>query len=238
MAAGEDVPGTVFGHGHLHVGGEKMSKSRGTGVHPNALLDVFGTDSYRYYFMRQFAFGNDGDYSIESMTARHNADLANGLGNLASRILAMLGSSFDGRVPEPVDGAAAGDLPDAVARAVAALDDHIRAVRLQDAVEAVWTIVDRANGYLVEEAPWKLAKDPAAADRMASVLYAGAETLRILAILISPIMPAAAGRLWDQLGIAGSVSDQRLPEAAGWGLLEPGTRTTKGEGLFPRLDAP
>jgi len=237
MAAGEEVPGTVFGHGHLFVGGEKMSKSRGTGVHPNELLDVFGTDSYRYYFMRQFQFGADGDYSIESMTDRHNADLANGLGNLASRVLAMLASSSDGVVPEPTVDGAASDLPEIIAEAAARYDEHMLAVALQPALDAVWSIVDRANGYLVEKEPWKLAKDPERRAEMQSILYASAELLRILALLIQPIMPSAAQRLWDQLGLGGAVADQRLPDAARWGGLAPGTPTTKGDSLFPRLES-
>ncbi|MEX0984738.1 MAG: methionine--tRNA ligase [Actinomycetota bacterium] len=235
MAAGEAVPGTVFGHGFLHVGGEKMSKSRGTGVHPNELLDLFGTDPYRYYFMRQFAFGSDGDYSIESMTARHNADLANGLGNLASRVLAMLASSFDGVIPAPSVEGAASDLPEVIASAAARYDEHMLAVAPQQALDAVWSVVDRANGYLVERAPWKLAKDPDRLAELQSVLYASAETLRVLAVLIQPIMPTTAQTLWTQLGQPGQVDAQRLPAASSWGLLAPGSRTFKGEGLFPRL---
>ena len=236
MAAGEEVPKTVFVHGHLTIGGEKMSKSRGTGVHPFELLDRFGVDSYRYYFMRQIPFGNDGDYSLESMVERHNADLANGLGNLASRVLAMLGSYYDGAVPAVEAEGAESDLPDVVARAAARYDEAMLAVQLQPGLNAVWSIVDRANGYLVEKEPWKLAKDPDRRAELASVLYASAETLRVLAVLIQPIMPSAAQRLWDQLGIGGTVEEQRLPRASAWGLLPPGTKTTKGESLFPRLE--
>ena len=168
MAAGEAVPRTVFVHGFLTIGGEKMSKSRGTGVHPFELLDIFGVDSYRYFFLRQFAFGNDGDYSLESITERHNADLANGLGNLAARVLAMLGSYFDGAVPAPELEGCEADLPAVTASAVANYDAHMLAVELQPAVAAVWSIVDRANGYLVEKEPWKLAKDPDARAELAA----------------------------------------------------------------------
>jgi methionyl-tRNA synthetase len=237
MAAGEDVPRTVFAHGFLFVGGEKMSKSRGTGVHPTELLDQFGTDSYRYYFTRQFAFGNDGDYSIESMVERHNADLANGLGNLASRVLAMLGSYFDGAVPPPEVEGAEDDLPVVTADAAARYDAHVVAVELQGGVAAVWSIVDRLNGYLVEKEPWKTAKEPERRAELASVLYAAAESLRILAVLIQPIMPSAAERLWTQLGLPGSAVEQRVPDAVAWGQLAPGTATHKGEALFPRLDS-
>ena len=189
MAAGVEVPKTVFAHGFINVGGEKMSKSSGTGTHPFELLDHFGVDSYRYYFMREISFGQDGNFSWESMTERHNADLANGLGNLASRVLAMLASYFDGVVPEPVAPDAQSDLPAVIDDALGRYDELMLAVQLQPALVAVWDIVDRANHYLVEKEPWKLAKDPANRDELASVLYAAAETLRVLAVAIAPIMP-------------------------------------------------
>jgi methionyl-tRNA synthetase len=235
MAAGLEVPLTVFGHGFLLVGGEKMSKSRRTGVHPIELIDHFGVDSYRYYFLREVPFGKDGNYSWESMVERHNADLANGLGNLASRVLAMLGSYFGSVLPEPSDPAAADDLPELVADVVRRLDAHIRRYELTQGVAAIWELVERANKYLVEKEPWKI-KDPEKRDELASILYASAETLRILAVLIYPIMPRAAGVLWSQLGIQDPLEDQRLPQAAEWGRLPVGTVTTKGESLFPRLE--
>jgi methionyl-tRNA synthetase len=236
MAAGLEVPKTVLVHGFLTVGGEKMSKSRGTGVHPLELLDRFGVDSYRYFFIREFPFGSDGNYSMEAIVERHNADLANGLGNLASRVLAMLGSYFDGLVPAPTGEGTEGDLPEVAGAVGRRVDELMCDLELTPAVVAMWEIVDRANGYLVEKEPWKVAKDETRRDELGSVLYTAAETLRILAILISPVMPSAAERLWSQLGIDASLSDQRLPGALEWGRLAPGTRTTKGESLFPRLE--
>jgi len=149
----------------------------------------------------------------------------------------MLASSCGGVVPEPTVDGAASDLPEVIASAAARYDEHMLAVALQPALDDVWSIVDRANGYLVEKEPWKLAKDPERRGEMESVLYASAELLRILAVLIQPIMPSAAQRLWDQLGIGGPVAGHRLPDAARWGLLAPGTVTTKGESLFPRLES-
>jgi methionyl-tRNA synthetase len=227
----------VLAHGFLYVGGERMSKSRGTGIHPFGLLDRFGPDSYRYYFMREIPFGQDGNYSQDSMVDRHNEDLANGLGNLASRVLAMLASNYGGVVPDANEPAEAGALPALVTDVVARSDSAMEDLALTTALATVWEIVTEANRYLVERTPWKLAKDPDRAEELAKVLYASTEVLRILAVLISPVMPGAARRLWDQLGILEPLEAQRLPAAGAWGGLAPGTKTTKGESLFPRLDA-
>jgi methionyl-tRNA synthetase len=236
MAGGVEPPRQVWAHGFLTVGGEKMSKTRATGIPPKQLVDHFGVDAYRYYFLREVQFGQDGSFSWESMTERYNADLANGLGNLASRVLAMMDQYFGGTVPEPADQAAAGDLPATVAEAAARYDQLMDDVALSPALGAVWSVVDRANGYLVEEQPWALARSEADRLRLASVLYASAEVLRVLAVLVFPAMPSAAERLWAQLGLGGSPAEARLPEAARWGGLPPGTRVRRGDALFPRLD--
>ena len=236
MAAGIDPPRRVWAHGFLLVGGEKMSKTKLTGIHPKQLVDHFGVDAYRYHFLRDVPFGQDGNFSWESMLARYNADLANGLGNLASRVLAMLASYFGGEVPEATQEGAAGTLPATVEDVVARYDRAMGDMALSGAVAAVWDVVDAANQYLVERAPWKLAKDPTAREELASVMYAAAEILRILAVLILPVMPRAARRLWSALGPAARLDDQRLPDAASWGGLEPGTRSHRAEPLFPRLE--
>jgi methionyl-tRNA synthetase len=236
MAGGLEPPRQVWAHGFLTVGGQKMSKTNATGIHPFELLDHFGVDSYRYYFLREIQFGQDGSFSWESMVERHNADLANGLGNLASRVLAMLATSFDGAVPEPGDPEVAGDLPATAAAALDRYQEAMAQVAPAQALAAAWELVARANQYLVERQPWQAAKDPARREELAGVLYAAAETLRILAVLIAPAMPAAAERLWTQLGVSSPLLDAHLPGAAGWGGLEPGTVTKRGDALFPRLD--
>jgi methionyl-tRNA synthetase len=236
MAAGVAPPRQVWAHGFITVGGEKMSKSKLTGIHPFDLVDHFGVDAYRYYFLREIQFGQDGSFSWESMLDRYNADLANGLGNLASRVLAMIDQYFEGELPEATDPAASGDLPQVVSQAVARYDDLVHQVTLSPAIGAVWDVVARANQYLVEREPWALAKDPHRRGELASVLYASAEVLRILAALASPFMPRAAARLWEQLGHPEPLEEQRLPAAASWGGLVPGTRVRRGEPLFPRLD--
>jgi methionyl-tRNA synthetase len=236
LAGGVEPPRQVWAHGFLTVGGEKMSKTRATGIPPKQLVDHFGVDAYRYYFLREVQFGQDGSFSWESMTDRYNADLANGLGNLASRVLAMIDQYFGGSVPEPAEDGAEGDLPATVADAAARYDRLMDEVALSPALGAVWRVVDRANGYLVEEQPWALARSDPDGPRLASVLYASAEVLRVLAVLTFPAMPSAARRLWAQLGLEGSPADVRLADAARWGGLRPGTRVRRGEALFPRLD--
>ena len=237
MAGDVEPPTQVWAHGFLTVGGRKMSKTNATGIHPFELVDHFGVDSYRYYFMREIAFGADGSFSWESMVDRHNADLANGLGNLVSRVLAMLGTGFGGLVPDPGSTGAEDDLPAVIERAAKGYDEHMSTLALTQALASVWEVVDRANGYLVEKEPWKIAKDDDRRDELAGVLYAATETLRALAVMIRPIMPGAAARLWDQLGIADPIDAQRLPAAARWRGLAVGTKTSKGEALFPRLDS-
>ncbi len=237
MAGGVAPPDQVWAHGFLTVGGRKMSKTNATGIHPFELADHFGVDSYRYYFMREIQFGQDGSFSWESMVDRHNADLANGLGNLASRVLAMLASYFDGAVPEPGPTKVEDDLPDVIEDAVRRYDEHMATLALSQALGAVWDVVGRANGYLVEKEPWKVAGEEGRRDELAGILYAAAETLRILAVLIRPIMPGAAERLWAQLGIDRALDDQRLPQGARWGGLAAGTKSSKGDALFPRLES-
>jgi methionyl-tRNA synthetase len=237
MAAGIEPPAQVWAHGFLTVGGKKMSKTNATGIHPFELLDRFGVDSYRWYFLREVQFGQDGSFSLESMVDRHNAELSNGIGNLASRVLAMLRSYFDGVLPAPNFEGAESDLPHVVAEAARRYDEEMLAVRPTAALAAVYDVVVRANRYMVERSPWALVKDAARRDELGSILYASAETLRALTILVSCVMPSAAARLWEQLGIERTLDVQRLADAGTWGGMVPGTRTTKGESLFPRVDA-
>jgi methionyl-tRNA synthetase len=237
MAAGVELPRCIWAHGFLLVGGEKMSKTKLTGIHPFDLVDHFGVDAYRYYFLREIQFGQDGSFSWESMLDRYNADLANGLGNLASRVLAMIDSYFEGSVPEPTVAGVDAELARVVRTRVKRFVDSMEEVALTGALAAVWEIVAAANHQLVRWEPWALAKDLGKRGELASILYASAEVLRILAVLISPAMPGAGGRLWEQLGMGEALEAQRLPEAASWGGVKPGTRVRRGDALFPRLEA-
>jgi methionyl-tRNA synthetase len=182
MAAGIEPPTKVFAHGFLLVGGEKMSKTKLTGIHPFELIEHFGLDAYRYHFLTDVQFGQDGSFSWESMLARYNADLANGLGNLASRVLAMIDSYFDGQVPDPGQAPQASEgLRREAGALVETYAQAMQDLRLTAAMASVTELVSQANQYLVEKAPWSLAKEPERRGDLAAVLYASAELLRIVA---------------------------------------------------------
>ena len=240
MAAGLEVPRGVFAHGWLLVGGEKMSKSKLTGIAPSEITDVFGSDAYRFYFLSAIAFGQDGSFSWEDLSARYQAELANGFGNLASRTTAMIERYFEGIVP-PAGEYAEGDLAiqRIVADAATAADAAIERFRIDEAISAIWRIVDALNAYITENEPWVLAKDDAQRERLGTVLYTAADGLRALAVLLSPVMPVATEKLWVALGAAeslGRLQDQPIREAGGWGILTPGVSVNGLAPLFPRVE--
>lgn len=240
MAAGLEVPRQVFAHGWLLVGGEKMSKSKLTGIAPTEITDVFGSDAFRYYFMRAIPFGQDGTFSWEDLAARYQAELANGFGNLASRVIAMIGRYRDGAVPaatEPTErdlGVRA-----TVHEAAVDADSAIDRMAPHEAIAAVWRIVDELNGYLTLEEPWALAKRPESQGRLDAVLATAAEGLRALAVLLSPVLPTATTRLWEALGARsalGPLADQPIRQAGQWDQLPAGTRVGALAPLFPRIE--
>ena len=238
MAAGLPPAAQVFGHGWLLVGGEKMSKSKLTGIAPSQITDTFGSDAFRYYFMKAIAFGQDGSFSWEDLSARYQAELANGFGNLASRSIAMIHKYFDGTLPAAsnftdedlkVQQVAA----DAVKNANAAIDE----IAIQDAITSVWTLVDELNNYITVQQPWVLAKDEANTERLGTVLNTTAEGLRALAVLLNPVVPKAAEKLWSALvGDSAELAAQPLDEAGVWGQLKVGSKIGQLEALFPRVE--
>lgn len=239
MAAQLPLPAQVFAHGWLLVGGEKMSKTKLTGIAPSDITDVFGADAFRYYFMRAINFGSDGSFSWEDMAARYNSELANGLGNLASRATAMVVRYCEGVLPEPgtysnADRQLQTALLDAVTQADAAM------LRLDFAagIAEVREYIDMVNLYVTEQEPWKLAKNDEQRERLHTVLYTMSEALRAIAVLYHPIMPTAMASLWGRLGAIphlGEISEQRVQDAGTWGQLPPGALLAKGDSLFPRV---
>ncbi|CAL9467519.1 Methionine--tRNA ligase [Streptomyces sp. enrichment culture] len=245
MAQGLPLPGRVAANGWLMVGGEKMSKSNLTGISPQQLTGHFGVDAYRWYFLRAIAFGQDGSFSWEDFSARYTSELANDYGNLASRLAAMVNKYFDGLLPESkADGEAEQAVREGMAKAVAEADRRIGdELDFAGGIAAVFDFIKQVNGYLTEQEPWKVAKDtsPEAQERLATILYTAAESLRACAVLLNPVMPRTSGLLWESLGAEaplGALADQRVQDAGAWGLLPAGTRVTKGPALFPRLEEP
>jgi methionyl-tRNA synthetase len=240
MAAGIDVPRQVFGHGWLLVGGQKMSKSKATAIAPEVVTEHFGSDAYRYYFMKTIAFGSDGSFSWEHMSAVYQSDLANGLGNLASRVTAMVAKYFGGRLPGATGGGdAERRLRERLQETVRLADAAIDRVALHEAVSAVAEFVSDVNGYLTAQEPWQVAKEATEEGRarLATILYTAAEALRAIAVLHHAVMPKVCNELWQSLGadVLGSLAAQPISDAGRWGQLPAGVTLTKGPALFPRL---
>jgi methionyl-tRNA synthetase len=227
LAAGIDPPKHVYVHGYLLIGGEKMSKTRLNQIAPSELVADFGVDGFRYHFLRDTPFGPDGDFSYEGMVARYNADLANNLGNLLSRVATVVEKKCGGVGPAP---SAASPLADAAPTALAAATAAWAAVQPHEALDATWRLIRETNAYLEANEPWK--QEPGeAVDR---VMGDALEVLRIVALLASPAVPASAAEIWRRIGLPGRPEDQRLPAAAAWGGYPGGLPVEKGAPLFPR----
>jgi methionyl-tRNA synthetase len=230
-AAGIAPPQTIFAHGWWTIEGRKMSKSLGNVVDPGGLAERYGVDALRYFLMREVPFGPDGDFSQRALVGRINTDLANDLGNLCSRVLAMTGKYFGGAVPESSSGE--GPLGPAAALAAAAAETAVARLAPHAALTAIWSLVGQANKHIDDQKPWALAKDPAARPQLGRCLRGLLETLRATAVLLWPFLPDAADRIWRDLGLEGSPS---RVEPGGWDLLPPGNAVHSSGPLFPRVE--
>lgn len=236
MSAGLPLPERVVAHGWWLRDAAKISKSRGGVVDPLPLIREFGIDPLRYFLMREMVFGQDANYSDEAFIERVNTDLANDLGNLASRSLKMIADYCDGIIPAPDDRfTAAAPLKEAARIAWDRFIEDFRALNFSAGLARVWDFVGELNRFIVRQEPWKAARDPDRRADLDSSLYAAAEGLRIVARLIAPVVPGSAARLWRQLGMTGKVDQNGLGEFA-WGVLKPGSRIERDAALFPRID--
>jgi methionyl-tRNA synthetase len=236
MAAGLATPRKVFAHGWLLVGGEKMSKSKLTGIPPSQITDHFGVDAFRYYFLRAIPFGNDGSFSWEDMQARYTSELANDFGNLASRLAAMIVKYCDGVIPVVSRDER---LAEALAATVNQADVAITDLDFQGAIVAIMDFCKQVNGFVTIKEPWILAKDYANKAELDAVLYNTADSLRALAVLLNAVMPETCEILWESLGAntsIGALKDQKIADVSRWGQLPAGSVITKSESLFPRLE--
>jgi methionyl-tRNA synthetase len=240
MAARLPLPKAIIAHGWLLFEENKMSKSRGNIVRTETILDVLGADALRYFLLREVVFGQDGSFSFDALVQRYNSDLANGLGNLASRTLAMITRYFKGEVPYPSHKAAhtaEEDLLAALARhTIKECNELFDEYQFSRALELAWSLVAAVDKYIVENEPWALAErnDESSRARLATVLYSSAEALRIVTALAHPVIPQATAKIWTQLGL-GDIAKLPLADLQ-WGQLKLGTRLGKVEPVFPRAD--
>src|SRR5258708_3999724 len=240
MAAGLPVPKAIVAHGWLLFEENKMSKSRGNIVRTETILDVLGADALRYFLLREVVFGQDGSFSFDALVQRYNSDLANGLGNLASRTLTMINRYFKGEVPYPSPTASRHPSDDAIAetarKTIREFGVFFDQFQFSRALESAWSLVAAVDKYIVENEPWALGEnqDENSRSRLATVLYTAAEALRIATALAYPVMPDATAKIWPQIGL-GDIKKLELNELA-WGQLKLGTKLGEVQPVFPRAD--
>ena len=234
MAAGLPLPKRIFAHGWLLFENDKMSKSRGNIVRADPIREVMGADALRYFLLREVVFGQDGSFSYDALIGRYNSDLANGLGNLASRTLTMINQYRAGAIPEGSNSEIAALAQDTVQ----SVHDSFDRFEFSKGLETVWGLISAVDKFIVQQAPWKLARqtDDASQQSLSATLYTAAEALRIATALLSPVLPVSAQKIWAQLGMTNAIEGVRF-DTLKWGGLTSGQKIGEVSGVFPRLEA-
>ena len=236
LALGENPPDEIFLHGFFTVDGQKMSKTLGNIVDPEYLVQQYGSDGTRYLLLTQFPFGQDGDIQVERFVEKYNADLANDLGNLVSRILKMVKSYCQGEIPKPsLYEESDENLKREATECAEVVWGYVQDINLNQAIDRIMKLVRSTNRYIENQAPWALAKNNEK-ERLKTVLYVSCETLRIISALFYPVLPQRCLRMRELLGLSGEELNPTLKRAKKWGLLKPGTKVGTPESLFPRLE--
>jgi methionyl-tRNA synthetase len=232
MAADLPLPKKIFAHGWLLFEESKMSKSRGNIVRSEPIQKVMGTDALRYFLLREVVFGQDGSFSYDALIGRYNSELANGLGNLVSRTLTMIGQYRGGAIPAGTVDAIAEAAQATIATATAAF----AALEFTRGLEAIWVLLSRLDKFIVERAPWKMARQPEAQADLDATLYTAAEALRIATVLLAPVLPQSTPKIWAQLGMTEPLESVRI-DALAWGQLPAGQKIGQVAAVFPRIEA-
>jgi methionyl-tRNA synthetase len=236
MAAMLPLPKQVWAHGWFLMDATKMSKSKGNVVLPRPIVNMLGMDALRYFLLREVVFGQDGNFSYDALVTRYNSDLANGLGNLASRTAALIEKNFAGKIPKPAGFQPQDEvLAKETQAAIGEVLERYEKFEFARALEAIWTVIALADKYLTSEQPWALGNSPEEQQRKATVLWTTSELLRIVTALAHPVLPQSTAKIWTLLGQEGSVSAVPL-DGLRWGQLASGTQLGKAQTLFPRVD--